>query len=231
MPRYSLSPQDRRVLQQQQGGGNDTQDTTALLQQLAQIYNLQQEQQLAPEKLYALQSENQARDYANTQAPVEGAARARLANAQANHFENEPNPGQLSMHDVLAFHEMSGGKPLPPELMSAAPPEYQHFWQQKAADDEAKNAALRAQFESTGAPQTSSPSTMPFGNRQGGVIQKLFQGFTPEAQQANDAKFIAKQGPLTPMQEHPLDTAWNYLFGTPLPRPANPQTLVTTQPQ
>lgn len=150
--------QDSQGAQQQQGNPNA--DTNALLQQLALIYGLQQEQQMAPEKMRALQLENQQRTYQNEQAPQVDAMHQRLGEANINHLQHESSD-QFNPHDLAMIVSYFGNNALPSYLEPSMPQSYRDQQSQKAAAAEQQNAAMRDSFNKTGGPNEVYGPQMP----------------------------------------------------------------------
>lgn len=188
-------------------------------------------QRSMPEKFRALQLGNSAMQQGMDMQKQNVTGENELRQAQIHHLsgltdQNAQQTQQLqhpmfTPEQLAQYHLMTNGKPLPPELMSFAPQEYHDWFAKQAQEQEAQRqaaiAADQAQQQGAGQPTGN-------GSRAGGLIdqynpygaQHATSAFQPgelDKIRATREKYL---GPDTQLDQHPMNTIWNKIFGKPV---------------
>lgn len=149
MPRYDISPRERKLQERQtrqqtniQGQQASQQNMTSMLAQLAQLYGLDQAQQADPLKLQNMGLENASKQFEVQHAPELLQSKLGADRAQQDYYSGK-SQNQLTPHDLMQYEMTTGHGYVTPEQHAI---EAQKAEEERQAGqvEEARIAALAA---------------------------------------------------------------------------------------
>lgn len=151
--------QERGLTQQidLQGQQGDQQQQAAMMQMLMQLYGLQQQQQMDPLKMQAMQQEAQAKQFEMQHAPELLQGKLAGDKAQQEYYSGK-NQGQVTPRDLMQYEMTTGHPYVTPE--------------QRAVEDQKKEQQRQAMIQQDAVQQQQhAPSPTPPPDRAGGLLQ------------------------------------------------------------